>query len=182
MAENQFVFTNFTKLNKETLLEILKWRNSEEISQYMLTKHIGEANHLKFCESLKDRPLDKYIYITLNGQPYGVYSIHFKDETYKEIADLGGYSCGNAKIPFNTISSVLVCYYKEQHNIEQVHFKIKSDNIRQIWAIILRCPSIEYKETEDFCYFKLASSNYAPLADMINYINSKYNADCVFNL
>lgn len=53
IEEKEVQIINFIELDIKKKKEVLFWRNSEEISKWMLTKNISLKDHLKFIEKLK---------------------------------------------------------------------------------------------------------------------------------
>jgi len=92
MPFNEYKIINFTALSREEKLEILKWRNHDDIRKWMFNDNIIEENsHLNFIENLKcDR---KNYYWRLSDERNcgpGVISIN-KIDTINKNAYLGIY-------------------------------------------------------------------------------------------
>jgi UDP-4-amino-4,6-dideoxy-N-acetyl-beta-L-altrosamine N-acetyltransferase len=75
---NEYILVNFINLSDDEKLEILKWRNDENIRKWMFNDKIIEAgNHLKFIENLKTDDKNFYWRVSDNaGLKYGVISLN----------------------------------------------------------------------------------------------------------
>jgi UDP-4-amino-4,6-dideoxy-N-acetyl-beta-L-altrosamine N-acetyltransferase len=72
---------NFTILPQDQLLEILNWRNSEEVRIWMYSKDkISLENHLNFCQSLSTHTSSAYFLVLKNETAIGVVSLINYDE------------------------------------------------------------------------------------------------------
>ena len=77
---------NFTILPQEQLLQILNWRNSEEVRIWMYSKdEISVEDHLNFCESLSKQTSSAYFMVLKNETAIGVVSLI----NYNEIEQSG---------------------------------------------------------------------------------------------
>ena len=64
---------NFIDLDIDEKREVLKWRNSDEVREWMYTKKIITLKeHLNFIESLKDKKDKKYFLVQQNSKNIGV--------------------------------------------------------------------------------------------------------------
>lgn len=82
---------NFTILPQENLLEILNWRNSDEVRIWMYSKNvISVEEHLSFCESLIKHPSSAYFLVLKNEKPIGVVSLINYDEI-EQCGEIGFY-------------------------------------------------------------------------------------------
>lgn len=81
IALSGYHLTNFINLNVHEKLEILKWRNDENVRKWMFDdKIIEEAGHLKFIENLKNDSKNHYWRLSgSDGEKYGVISINRLD-------------------------------------------------------------------------------------------------------
>jgi len=81
IALTGYYLTNFINLAVREKLEILKWRNDENVRKWMFDdKIIEEAGHLKFIENLKNDSKNHYWRLSgSNGEKYGVISINKLD-------------------------------------------------------------------------------------------------------
>jgi UDP-4-amino-4,6-dideoxy-N-acetyl-beta-L-altrosamine N-acetyltransferase len=78
---NEYNLINFVNLDDCEKLEILKWRNDENIRRWMFDdKIIESASHLKFIDNLKNDAKNRYWRLIDNsGEKYGVISINRLD-------------------------------------------------------------------------------------------------------
>jgi UDP-4-amino-4,6-dideoxy-N-acetyl-beta-L-altrosamine N-acetyltransferase len=82
---------NFLILLEDQLLEILNWRNSEEIRFWMHnTDEISKENHLRFCESLKSSLTSAYYLVYKNDKPIGVVTL-INYNSIDETGEIGFY-------------------------------------------------------------------------------------------
>ena len=79
---------NFTSLNDEQKLMVLKWRNDERIAKFMQNKSVGKEEHFTFLERLKSIQDKIYFLVKDEGEFIGVVS--FVDIT-KESCEFGVY-------------------------------------------------------------------------------------------
>ncbi len=132
---NKYKIINFTALNSEDKLEILKWRNHENIRKWMFNDNvIKESGHLNFIENLKcDR---KNYYWRLSGERdygLGVISIN-KIDTVNKNAYLGIYK--NPYIESGRTGTFLIkaLFYIafEKLKLHTLKLEVTSDNRRAI--------------------------------------------------
>lgn len=78
---NKYSLINFINLNADEKLEILKWRNDENIRKWMFSdKIIEKESHFNFIENLKNDHKNYYWRLSdNNGVKYGVISINKLD-------------------------------------------------------------------------------------------------------
>lgn len=78
---NEYILVNFINLTVDEKLEILKWRNDDNIRKWMFNDRIIETgNHLKFIENLKNDHKNFYWRVSdSNGLKYGVISLNKLD-------------------------------------------------------------------------------------------------------
>jgi len=82
--------TNFTKLSKKQSLKVLKWRNTEQVSQWMhYKKPITKEEHLTFVDSLKSAQKRHYFLLSHLKEDLGV--IDFTQVT-NQSAQIGLYT------------------------------------------------------------------------------------------
>lgn len=81
---------NFTSLNGEQKLMVLKWRNDERIAKFMKNKSVGKEEHFAFLERLKS--IQDKIYFLVNDKAMGEFIgvISFVDIT-KQSCEFGVY-------------------------------------------------------------------------------------------
>lgn len=88
---NGYVFQHFSILSEELLKQILDWRNTFEIRQFMYnTDVISLENHLNFTKTLAQREDCYYWLVTKDNVPYGVFNLTDIDHE-RRIAELGYY-------------------------------------------------------------------------------------------
>jgi len=89
---------NFIDLSLEEHKQILKWRNSTYVSQWMLHKHIFLNEHLKFVENLKNSNKLYFlvedigvIYFTIKNNyiEVGLYKNPNKQKVGKKLLEIG---------------------------------------------------------------------------------------------
>lgn len=86
-----YVFQHFSILSEELLKQILDWRNTFEIRQFMYnTDVISLENHLNFTKTLAQREDCYYWLVTKDNVPYGVFNLTNIDHE-RRIAELGYY-------------------------------------------------------------------------------------------
>lgn len=78
---NEYILVNFINLTGDEKLEILKWRNDDNIRKWMFKARIIETgNHLKFIDSLNNDHKNFYWRVSDNaGVKYGVISLNKVD-------------------------------------------------------------------------------------------------------
>ena len=79
---------NFTSLNGEQKLMVLKWRNDERIAKFMKNKSVGKEEYFVFLERLKSIQDKIYFLVKYESEFIGVVS--FVDIT-KESCEFGVY-------------------------------------------------------------------------------------------
>lgn len=82
---------NFINLKIEEKKEILDWRNSNDISKWMLTKDITLEKHLSFIERLKDDKENIYYKVIDEDKTKGIGVIYFNNIQFKNKAEIGLY-------------------------------------------------------------------------------------------
>jgi UDP-4-amino-4,6-dideoxy-N-acetyl-beta-L-altrosamine N-acetyltransferase len=83
-SNDNALINNFIELNDEILLNILAWRNAEEIRKWMYNDSIiSEENHLTFCRSLKNNITAGYWLMCLGNKNVGVINLTKYDEINK---------------------------------------------------------------------------------------------------
>lgn len=137
-------FYNFTVLDDQTLLIILRGRNSEYVRTRMECNDIISAEtHLQFCHNLSKSQTAKYFYITVDEKPYGV--IDFNDPTAKwEIPEGGSYTFGDQPLHMRTVGDILNAYMRVVYGIKGCSFKIKNDNLRALLPFIMKKEKVIY--------------------------------------
>ena len=79
---------NFTSLNDEQKLMVLKWRNDERIAKFMKNKSVGKEEHFTFLERLKS--IQDKIYFLVKDESKFIGVISFVDIT-KQSCEFGVY-------------------------------------------------------------------------------------------
>lgn len=79
---------NFTSLNGEQKLMVLKWRNDERIAKFMKNKSVSEEEHFAFLERLKS--IQDKIYFLVKDESEFIGVVSFVDIT-KESCEFGVY-------------------------------------------------------------------------------------------
>lgn len=146
-------FINFTKLTKEELLQILEWRNSDNIRQEMTHQEvISQDEHLKFCKKLKKRTDCVMCRIDWNNEPYGVITVS-KLNNFKHSAEIGTYFIKHdLNIP--AICMVYAGYLYQRLNLKEINFYTKKSNVKAIMFNLLKQGGKIVKEDEDYVFFK----------------------------
>lgn len=82
---------NFINLKIEEKKEILDWRNSNDVSKWMLTKDITLEKHLSFIERLKNDKENIYYKVIDEDKAKGIGVIYFNNIQFKNKAEIGLY-------------------------------------------------------------------------------------------
>ena len=82
---------NFIDLKIKEKKEILDWRNSNDISKWMLTQDITLEKHLSFIERLKDDKENIYYKVIDEDKKKGIGVIYFNNIQFKNKAEIGLY-------------------------------------------------------------------------------------------
>ena len=146
-------FENFTRLDRETLEMIYKWRTSEEISQCMENQgKFSIEDHLKFCASLKDRKDKLYYLIKFDGVPCGVYDYVDIDDKNK-VAVPGNYMIGNYQ-KYAYVVCFLQNYILKKHGIKTVKFYVLKSNVKALLFQVVKLKHQILFEDKDKYYFQ----------------------------
>lgn len=77
LKRGKVTLTNFTKLGKSRLMEILEWRNHDDIRKWMNNSTIiGVESHLAFVEKLRNNQKSFYWLAERKGRNCGVVYLH----------------------------------------------------------------------------------------------------------
>jgi len=114
---------DFTTLSVEEHKKILSWRNSKEVSQWMINKHISLEEHLSFIEKLRNSDSRKYYLIDDLGVIY--FTIKGKS------AEIGLYK-NPEKQKVGTILMNHIIKTAKKLNLESLYLYVFEDNKRAI--------------------------------------------------
>lgn len=165
-------FISFTKLTKEELLQILKWRNSDNIRQEMTHQNIiSQDEHLNFCQKLKDRKDCIMCRIDWNNEPYGVITVS-KIDNLKHSAEIGTYFIKHdLNIP--AICMVYAGYLYQKLKLKEINFYTKKSNVKAVMFNLLKQGGKIIKEDEEYIFFrkdldysKLPNAGYKIIVDL----------------
>lgn len=149
---NKIKLENFIYLNDEDLLEILSWRNRDEIRLKMSTSEIiSKESHLSFCHNLKNRNDCVYFRVSCNEKPCGVFSLQ-KIDKEKHSAEPGSYYVWGPKLLPYWVSKISVYMYQTL-GIKEIHFCTKKDNEQAILFNILKNKAKVILEDDQYVYF-----------------------------
>jgi UDP-4-amino-4,6-dideoxy-N-acetyl-beta-L-altrosamine N-acetyltransferase len=125
---------SFIKLDKASLLEILSWRNHEEIRKQMNTTDIiAEERHLIFVESLKRREDLIYWLIERKGKRCGVVYLINKSTRFT-VAEWGFYAAPGflgTGIGFEMAYECIKLFF-EEIGVQKLHGYIKETNYENL--------------------------------------------------
>lgn len=156
----QLALTNFTRLSREALLEILHHRNDPQIRRCMInTSPITTEEHLRFCASLKDDPKRLYLEARFEESFIGALdfqSIDRKLHTYEPgsyfLPTVPRYLCQDTCFAAALVALKLRLWYQ--------HIRVKKDNEQAlIFNTLLMGARIK---TEDECFWYLENDALSP--------------------
>ena len=146
----QIKFDNITTLSKEEQLQVLDWRNSENVRANMLNqKIISKEDHLAYCEKLKKIDSTILYRVTVNGIPCGV--VNFTDLDYKnKTGEYGLYVVDQRPGLGLYLGRLAVYYFFEILRFTQLNILVLSHNKNAIMfnerILLFRDPSITENE------------------------------------
>ncbi len=148
----QIKFDNITTLSKEEQLQVLDWRNSENVRANMLNqKIISKEDHLSYCEKLKKNNSTILYRVTVNGSPCGV--VNFTDLDYKnKTGEYGLYVVDQRPGIGLYLGRLAVYYFFEILCFTQLNILVLSHNKNAIMfnekILLFKNPSITKNEFE----------------------------------
>ncbi len=126
---HRLVARNFTLLSQDELIVIWQRRNHPDVRKCMVhTEPITLEDHLRFCDSLKDRPEQIMLFVQYDGQPAFVQTFHATDSSWQHIADTGCYAFDPAPCSCSVFAKALALRLIALRGIESSQIKIKNDN------------------------------------------------------
>lgn len=130
----RIVFQSFVDLPKTKLLDILAWRNNDNIRKWMKSDSmISLDTHLSFVEKLKQDSLNHYWLVSRKGRDCAVVYLNVNSDN-SLTAEWGFYMAPQF---LETGISLEVCFYAlniffNEFNIEQLYGIILSENIQNL--------------------------------------------------
>lgn len=144
---------NFIYLNDKELLEILSWRNRDEIRLKMITcEIISKESHLSFCHNLKNRSDCFYFRVSYNEKPCGVFSLQ-KIDKENHFAEPGAYYINGPKFLPHWVSKISAYMYQTL-GIKEVHFCTRKENEQALLFNILKNRAEVVSEDDEYVYFR----------------------------
>lgn len=138
MAVLELRYTDFIYLTEPTLLYILEQRNSDYVRRAMeQDQAISVQSHLQFCARLKERPLLKYFYVTLNGKPFGVCDFKAQGADWSQ-AEGGYYTFGDQPFSMEKVNGFAIWWMMEHYGLKGMCTKIKNTNRKALLPLYLK--------------------------------------------
>lgn len=159
MAEHHIVVTNFTHLTEEQLLFILQRRNHPDIRRWMAhPEPIAAPYHLAYCAALKDKPDTLYLYVTYDGQPACVITLHATDATWRELKDTGCYAFDPPLCSTAIIMNLIRWHLAVTRGTKFIRTLIKNANEMGLFANRFYYGATEVARDADYTHFELTFS------------------------
>jgi len=118
-------YTKFQDLSLEEKKEVLSWRNHPEVRKWMYNKDmISLENHLKFIESLKEKPNKIY----LKADDLGV--VNF--EVFKDYVDIGIHKNPNKQKAGKKLLEFAINYAFNELKTKKIILYVFEDNVKAI--------------------------------------------------
>lgn len=126
--------TDFTDLNEDKQLMVLRWRNNDNIRKWMYDSQIiSIENHFKFIKNLKNSKKNRYFLVDKDNEDIGV--IYFNEIDH----DLKSATCGlyaDPDLKASGIGTILedlcIKYAFDILKLTTLKLEVFSDNIRAI--------------------------------------------------
>ena len=161
MAEHHIVVTNFTHLTEEQLLFILQRRNHPDIRRWMAHPGpIAAPDHLAYCAALKDKPDTLYLYVTYDGQPACVITLHATDATWRELKDTGCYAFDPPLCSTAIIMNLIRWHLAVTRGTKFIRTLIKNANEMGLFANRFYYGATEVARDADYTHFELTFSEH----------------------
>lgn len=156
MNENARIYIyiyNFIDLSLEDKKEIFEYRNSEEISKWMVNKKITFEEHLKFIDNLVNSD-NKYFLVKYNNENIGVISFIVFNEKCNE-REVGLYlnPCHIGK-DYGKILMDAINIKARELNIDTIMCKTFKKNFR-MQKFCKKYNFFEINEDDEFIYYEL---------------------------
>lgn len=144
-------FKDFTKLNKDELEMILKWRNDESVNRFFIKRFVEPKEHFNFVEELKHNKSKKYFLVLDDEKPIGV--VNFININ-KDECEFGLYQNPKFKGYGKTLLKAMLSYAFETLKVKTIKACVYNENKRAI-ALFLSFDFVLYEKDEKMSYFTL---------------------------
>lgn len=125
-------FNQITKLTQAEQLQILDWRNSENVRACMLNQDIiSVEDHLSYCENLKKNKSTLFFQVSVNRIPCGIVNFTNLNEENKT-GEYGIYLVDKTKNIGVNVGRLAVYYFFEFLHFFNLKIRVLSSNRRAI--------------------------------------------------